>query len=67
MRRLLNRPEIAYAYDDHSDQELLDMYHDLWSVRANIDFYEIYTTQLLPSYKSITDNINRLKNKLTPK
>lgn len=43
------------------------MYHDLQSVRANIDFYEIYTTQLLPSYKSITDNINRLKNKLTPK
>jgi hypothetical protein len=52
-----------HIYDHTAPGVLLQMYHDMWYLRSEIDFYEIKTTQTLPDYAHITANINRLQGR----
>ncbi|EMD97565.1 hypothetical protein COCHEDRAFT_23665 [Bipolaris maydis C5] len=41
----------------NNNKTLLDKYNTLWHLRSDIDFYQIETTQRLPTYTHITANI----------
>ena len=63
---LLERSDKIPTFRDDSGETLLDMYRTLWHLRSDIDFYEVETTQRLPTYAHITANIKRLEQGLTP-
>jgi len=61
---LLGYPGKNYNYQ--GDTTLLEMYRQLWHLRSDVDFYQIKTTQRLPTYAHITANIKRLEQGLMP-
>ena len=63
---LLGHPDKPYTTEDDNNETLLNLYQQLWHLRSDIDFYQVQTTQRLPTYEYINSNIDQLREGLTP-